>query len=299
MSPEMRPVRALTIYLAVVFIGAAAIAPWLYFAVQKLSVDFPAFEKLARNPFHRYVNRSLLILAVSGLWPLLRALGITSWDALGLQPTKRGSKNFGIGFAIGFASLAVLASGAFVSGAVVGNTQLSQGKILQHLLNASLAALAVGTLEEILFRGGVYGGIRKVHSARSAVVVSSAIYAIVHFFSKPSPPETVNWATGFFVLGQMLRGFAEFQVLVPAFFNLTIVGIILAMAFQWSGTLFFSIGLHAGWIFWLKSWALVTVQQETNSFWGTNKLIDGWAATLVLLGVLALLKTRWRKNYDA
>ena len=66
--PAMRPLRALVIYIAVVFVGGALLAPWPYWLVQTGAQTSP---KPANAPFHRYVNRSWLIPALAGLWPLL------------------------------------------------------------------------------------------------------------------------------------------------------------------------------------------------------------------------------------
>ena len=78
----------------------------------------------------------------------------------------------------------------------------------------------------------------------------------------------------------MLGGFADFHALVPGFFNLTLAGILLGLAYQRTGNLYFSIGLHAGWIFWLKTYGAFTTgaPHAATWFWGTGKMIDGWLA---------------------
>ena len=59
------------------------------------------------------------------------------------------------------------------------------------------------------------------------------------------------------------------------------------MAYQRRRTLYFSMGLHAGWIFWVKSYKLVTQPAPGASvaIWGTDKLVDGWLAFAVLAAV--------------
>jgi hypothetical protein len=90
-----------------------------------------------------------------------------------------------------------------------------------------------------------------------------------------------------------LRGFDDLHALVPGFFNLTLAGLLLALAYQRTGNLYFSIGLHAGWIFWLKFYGFLTTPLAANVwFWGTEKLIDGWLAFLVLTLAFFLL-LRW------
>ena len=91
----------------------------------------------------------------------------------------------------------------------------------------------------------------------------------------------------------MLRGFANVEQVVPGFFNLTVAGALLALGYQRTGNLYFSVGLHAGWIFWLKSYGFLTRETAGANawFWGTGKLIDGWLALPVLaLALLALWK---------
>ena len=279
----MRPLRALIIYILVVFLGGALFAPWLYWLVHTVAASFP---KLAHTPFHRFVDRSMLLLAFAGLWPLLRQLGARSAGDLGLIRPSGQCQKLCAGFVLGFISLAALAGLALAGGGRAFQSHLQFSQIIETLLSAALTALAVGVLEEILFRGGIFGGLRRVFRWRWALVVSSAIYAIVHFLARTNDPQTVAWNSGFGQLALMLGGFADWQTLIPGFFNLTLAGALLALAYQRTGNLYFSIGLHAGWIFWLKSYgALTTETPHANLWlWGSGRMIDGWVA----LGVLSL-----------
>ncbi len=299
----MRPMRSLLIYLAIVFTGGALLAPWLYFAAQWSAPFSPMFAKLAAHPFHRFVHRALLIFALAGLWPLLRSSGLKSVQEVGLgnlrvegkpfsffsmldEWGKHFDKKFFWGITIGFASLASIGILAVAFGA--RSTILhTSAELRKHLLNATLAALAVAFVEELVFRGAVFGAVRKTHGWRIGIVVSSSIYALVHFFGRSASPATIQWTSGFQILGGMMAGFFDYQQLVPGFFNLLIAGAILALAYQKYGTLYYSIGLHAGWIFWLKSYKFFTAPIETANpwFWGSNKLIDGWLGGIVLLPV--------------
>ena len=80
----VRPARSLLIYLAAVFLGGALLAPALHAMVTWGGGHWPALQSLAEKPFHRYVSRSILVIAVAGLWPLLRALGVRTWRDAGL-----------------------------------------------------------------------------------------------------------------------------------------------------------------------------------------------------------------------
>src|SRR5206468_135810 len=108
-----------------------------------------------------------------------------------------------------------------------------------------------------------------------AALISSGFYALVHFFQQPATSDTVEWFSGFTTLGQMFRGFTEWHSLFPGFLNLTLIGTILALGFERTGSLLFSIGLHASLIFWVKSVSFATKPIESGNswLWGTNKLV--------------------------
>jgi len=135
----------------------------------------------------------------------------------------------------------------------------------------------------------------------SAWLVSSGVYALVHFFQKPPPPEKITWISGFEMLPRMLHGFAELETLVPGFFALTLTGLILAMGYHRTGSLYFPIGLHAGWVFCLKLYGFLTAAQPgaDAGFWGTEKLIDGWLALIVLAPVLIAVSVWPRQKRSA
>lgn len=281
----MRPLRALVIYILVVFVGGALLAPWLYWLAQAFAHTFP---KIAGEPFNRYVDRSLLILALAGLWPLLRALGITSWRETGLvRPQGQWKKLLG-GLLLGFVSLAIVAGIAIACGSRTFIRTHTPHEVVAIIFNAIGTAVIVAVMEEILFRGGIFGGLRKLFHWPLALVVSSLIYALVHFLRRADFSGAVAWHSGLGLLLRMMGGFVDFHALVPGFFNLTLVGVLLALAYQRTGNLYFSIGLHAGWIFWLKTYGAFTATppHAATWFWGTSKMIDGWLAFLVLVAVL-------------
>lgn len=280
----MHPLRALGVYGVVVFAGGALLAPGLYWACQYGAAHVQGWSGLAQVPFHRIVNRSLLGLALLGLWPLLKHLRANSWMAVGLARTGAPGRNLAAGLALGFLSLACVAMLAVLAGARQLDLSHSTPWILKRVFGALGTAAVVACLEELLFRGAIFGALRKVHRWQAALVLSSAIYALVHFFEKPPQAAGITWTSGLVVLAQMCRGFVQFEHLVPGFFTLTLAGMILGLAYQRTGALYGSIGLHAGWIFWLKLYGAVTASQPGANvwFWGTAKLIDGWLSLLVL-----------------
>ena len=292
--PSVRGVpvaRALGIYLVAVFAGAALIAPHLWSLVQSLAAGSPAWEGLARQPFHRYVNRCLLVLALGGLWPLVKALRLGSWQAAGFSGRNHLGRELRAGLLAGWLSLFLVAVVAVAAGARVVNPDPTLARWLGRIGGALATAAVVSVLEESLFRGAVFSALRRAGGFASAAGISSGIYALVHFFARPAPPPAVDWLTGFATLGAMLRGFLHFRELVPGLLNLALAGWMLAWARERTGRLWMSIGLHAGWIFWLKLYGFGTREVPGSQpwLWGGGKLIDGWVALAVLASVAVLL----------
>ena len=278
----MRPVVLLLSYFIMVLVAGALVAPGLLALTKAAATHSTALNKLSHQPFHRYVHRSMLVFAVVGLWPLARLLGQKSIADLGLKPWRDCVKAMW-GFACGFVSLALIAGATVIAAQRTLNLDHSGPQLSKHLLNAGLACILVAILEELIFRGLIFGGLKRALSWRQAAVVSASIYALVHFFSKTPSPEQITWTSGFIILGRMFAGFSDLHSLVPGFFNLFLAGMILALAYQLTRTLYLSIGLHAGWIFWLKSYGFFTQQRGPETwFWGTAKLIDGWSAGILL-----------------
>ena len=293
----MRPVRSLTIFVVVVSVGGGLLAPWSYWLAQSLSHIFPT---LAQNPFHRFVNRSLLGMALLALWPFLRSLGVKSVSDVGIvRPTGQWHR-LASGFALGFGSLACVALIVLALGASKLNPHLTNLPWGKELLSITATAVIVAVLEEVLFRGALFGALRKAWHWLFALLLSSVVYALVHFLANGKLNGAVDWLSGLELLPQMLCGFADWGEVIPGFFNLTLAGVLLGLAYQRTGNLYFSIGLHAGWIFWLKAYGkLTTTTVSTGAwFWRTGRLIDGWLALFVFGLLLAMLHRLFREKKD-
>ncbi|HMJ67146.1 MAG TPA: CPBP family intramembrane glutamic endopeptidase, partial [Candidatus Binatia bacterium] len=241
-------------------------------------------------PFYRFVSRSLQIVALVGLWPLLRFFRIDSWKAVGLQRAPDWQKQLRSGFCLGLVSLGFVGAAALISGARVWDSHLRLISVVSGLAGAVVSAIIVALLEETLFRGVIFGALRQFNHWVTALAISSAVYSLVHFFEKPSViAADIKWSSGLELLPQMLSGLADVDRLVPAFFVVLLLGAILGVAYQRTGSLYYSIGLHAGWIFWLKSFGVLTANHGSamTHLWGSAKMIDGWFTVLVLLPILA------------
>ena len=288
----MRPIRSLLIYFAVVFLGGALLAPCLYWFAQSTSI-----QSLAAHPFHRFLSRALLILAIIGLVPLLRHCKMLRWRELGLGNRGRPAANLFYGFSLGFASLACV---ALLALAAHQRTLIHATHPTKSLLTAAIEALIVAVIEETLFRGALFGILRKRMHWIAALAISSAIYSAAHFLQNTDQPGPVRWYSGLTLLLEMFR---HGPPLIPAFFTLFIVGACLALAYQRTGALSTSPSdCTLDGSFWLKSRQThhpTHPRRQISPSWGTDRLVDGWLALAILSIVLCGLLQHWRKRPSA
>lgn len=284
--------QLLLAYLAGVFLGGALLAPWLYWLAQDFTLLLPG---VAGQPFHRFVHRSLLLLALLGMLPLLRRLGLRSFAEVGLVRDHRAPSHIASGFLLGVASLGSVAVVIMALGARAVAPELDAVHLGNKVLQATATAATVALLEEVLFRGAFYNALRRTLNPTTALLGSSVVYAIVHFLESAPLVGNVRWWSGIAILPRMLAGFADLDRLVPAFFNLTLAGVLLVVAYRRTGSLWTSIGIHAGWIFCLRMFRALTVDgAATACAWcGSVKLIDGWLALAALTLVLAAVLQRY------
>src|SRR2546425_7468928 len=114
----MHPALAVGAYFAFIFLGGALLAPWLFKLAALGSSISPLLQSLAEQPFHRYVDRSLLLLGMIGLWPFLRASGMRFRTDVGLRRQMRyRGLSLGLGFSMGFGSMLLVAELTLISGA--------------------------------------------------------------------------------------------------------------------------------------------------------------------------------------
>lgn len=284
--------RSFFFFFCVVFIGGALIAPRLYTAVQFLEQAIPGMSWLANLPFHRFVNYCLILVALLALPSFLKALGIQSASALGFKWGFRHWVEGFQGFAWGFVALAFGATLLVSLQVSVLDLNHDTSAWMRHLRSAALTALAVAVIEELIFRGALFGGMRGSHRFWSAALVSAAFYALLHFLERPEYHHSIHWNSGLAVVAQMMRGFTDLNALFPMFLNLTLLGILLALVFERTGAIHFSIGLHLSLIFWLKTFSFLTnpAADSNSSFWGSDKLGDGWITGIVLFLVFLLIE---------
>ena len=292
----MKDAARLLLYLAgVVLLGALA-APPLFWLGQFL-IAHRILPSLAPFDFESYFHRALLVAALVLLWPLLRALRVRSWRDLGLEKNPRAGADVAIGFAI--AAVPLLCCGAVLIGLHIYSLRHA---FLWHKMPAVLiAASVVPILEEFLFRGFILGVLLRSFSRLSALLITSALFSIIHFLKAPdqtTPNEAVTWFSGFVSIAHSFWQFGNPALLAAGFLTLFAIGCILADARLQTRSLWLSIGLHSGWIFANGAFSRAARRTALALPWIGKDLLVGIVPLIIALASWALMRG-WVKYADA
>lgn len=246
-------------------LGAALLTPSIHAAGKALAAYSIAHDSNAliewlgaacdRAKIGRYFSRALMLSALL-LLPLLirriRANGRANDAGRIMDLDKLGARQ----------SLLHLSSSLLVAGGILWATGMiliqagafepDPGPIKSSRILSKCIAPAIGAslIEEWLFRGIVLGLWLRTSGPVKATIGSSLLFAFLHFLKPPGGISDPNSAyVGFELLGKVLLHFTEIEFFVTDFLTLTVVGIILCWARLRTRSLWFPIGLHAGWVF--------------------------------------------------
>jgi len=180
--------------------------------------------------------------------------------------------------------------------------RLSLGESVERYIKAILTGFTVGFLEEIFFRGIIFRGLLEDWKPLPAFVAANLFYSALHFV-KPGEEYFLTgidpWA-GFRHLFSTFAPFLEPAEIAPGIIGLLLIGIVLSYAFLRTGTLYLSIGLHAGWVIAIKTVRVFGDYRAEDLGWlfGSSdpKIVSGvvtWAGIL-LVGLAVYWITRDR-----
>ncbi len=285
---------------------AAAGAPWLYSGGKSLAAAaetrvLPGFLEwlgaaCGRADFDRYFSRALLasaLLFAPFLLRRVRALGGGKPVAdLAKLPWKSALFQVAAGCLIAGGMLWALGSVLEEVGAYVPKVKpITLGKLLGKI---AVPAVVAPLLEEWVFRGLLLGLWLRFAKAPAACIGTSLFFAFVHFLKLPDGAVTADPAlplAGFALLGQVLLHFTDPQFFVTDFATLFFIGMILAWARLRTGALWFSIGLHAGWIAAFKGFNLLHAVVDDHPLrpWGVGESLRSGLLPLLTLALTAAL----------
>jgi uncharacterized protein len=269
--------KTIVFLLGTVILGAV-FAPPLYFAGKFLVAEAwlagtwleSLNDSMRRAHFSRYFNRAILLGALLMVWPTLRWLNAGREKRGMTRPTgeaMRGQlllaanpvwwQHLCIGFFVAGGTLLVL-GWSYVSLGYYGLRD--PGKPLVSVFLAALGTgVAVGFLEEFVFRGAFHAVLAKLLKPKSLFWVIAIFFAGIHFFNAPKSLEVeeVSYGSGFWMVGKIVEHFvsqfANPYFLFAEFAVLLSIGLVLGYTRMKTGSLWLGIGLHAGWVFGVKT----------------------------------------------
>jgi membrane protease YdiL (CAAX protease family) len=268
------------VYLCGVLFFGALLAPPLYWGAHALA-DAGVLVVLRKYPFQKFFNRGVLVAAVALLWPLVRWLGLRNWRPPAFRGDALWKGRLVLGFGIGAVAMVALGGVLWTAGVY----RFREVPDVEAVLAVTGSAVAVGLLEEALFRGALMGLLLRGMGATGALLWSSGLFALVHFL-KPDPSvkvAQVGWLSGFELVPHSFHQFAQPLLFLGGFGTLLTLGLVLGLALRRTGSLWMSIGFHAGLVLakgvFLKAFGLVSQAQP----WAGPELQIGLAPVCALL----------------
>jgi membrane protease YdiL (CAAX protease family) len=288
----------------VVFLGAI-LAPLLFWGGKHVVAEAWLAEgwakglhgSMERAHFSRYFNRAILLAAVLLIGPVLRGLRSggegerLSWrDRLALAPNPVWWRHGLLGFVVAGGSLLLL--GVWYVSRDWYAMKEGAEPWLEVVLAALGTGLAVGLLEEVVFRGAFTALFGRLWRPMTVLVVVAVIFALLHFLQAPRSLkiDPVLWWSGFDLIGEVFAHFFR-QLSDPAFFIaeflvLLAIGLVLGYARWKTGSLWLGIGLHAGWVMGVKILSGLTVRnfnRDAMMPWLGDSLRVGAVSLFVVL----------------
>lgn len=293
-SPALMPAYLkILVYLAVALTAGAVVAPPVFWFGQALAA-WGLTDWLAGFPFHRVLSRCLQVSLIVLLWPAARWIGLRRLSSLGLRPNPIGTRDAVAGLVFGIFGVALVSMAALILGFFSWRASPDFGALGRIVLTAG----AVSLVEEAVFRGVVLGVCLWNLRPAMAVIVSSLLFAVVHFL-KPAKmaiaADAVGWSSGFAGLLSFLGALPATVVLVLGMASLIAAGCLLGLATVRTRSLWLAIGLHAGWVFAVQTSNLFlqpTGASDAFLPWIGPSLVSG-AVPTGLLPLGGLLFAAW------
>jgi hypothetical protein len=271
--------RAFAWFLGLFLVAFAVVAVFAYPAWLLLHPHFDF-------PFHRIGERIGMIGLLIGFLLVARRLGLADRKSLGYgAPRREFLREWGLGLVLGVATMlgivgimAALGLLEWRSDAVFGAAALAK------LVGARLlSGLAVALIEETFIRGAMFTAIQRESGTRTAVILTSILFAASHFFGKIRiPADQVTAWGGVDLLAGTLHAFSDPLGIADAFLCLAGVGVVLAVVRAKTGNIAASLGLHAGWVWVMLVAHELTKADDASPLRPLLSQFDGFVGWLVL-----------------
>jgi CAAX protease family protein len=273
-------------YFAATILFGAVTAPLLFWAAQWLATQ-GILPILATFDFESFFHRALLLGALIFLWPFLRWLRIKGAHDLGLAKNRHWLRDLALGFVISAVPV-ICCEIVLVQSGIYSMRDIWSWEAVGKV---TLTAAVVPLIEESLFRGFFLGVLLRGLRRWPAIILSAAIFSIIHFLKAPDQTTTsVQWSSGFVSLAHAFDQFGEPMLVLAGFTTLFVIGLILADTRILTRSLWLPIGLHAGWILASSVFAKVARRELLALPWLGKSMLIGLVPLGVCLVSWALLR---------
>lgn len=246
--------------------------------------------------YRTLVSRGAEILLILGLIPLGRRLNMGREDLGWAGPARLLRDAWIRGFAYGTLMLAVhMAILLALDVRSINHDKLEAARILRLSAKAWLIGLAVASVEEPIFRGFLFGALKRRTGAFMAATIGAFYFAALHFLDADLNPARadIRWHTGLAIVADAFSRLGRIEP--DSFLALFAAGLLLCivrLAAPHRG-LAYCMGIHAGWVFVIKIAKPFTrrTHQEPWAFMASDfdGIVGYFSATWSLGLVLALV----------
>ncbi len=244
-------------------------------------------------PFPRIFDRTVMVtLLLAILWSA-GEFEIGPRLARGFAGLAENLPRAARGFIIAMIALGIL---GILAVALGGRALLNVRELLFHFPKYVIAATVIAIIEEGFFRAFLLDGMEGDFGEAGAVAASSAVYALAHLLRSPTRFYVAGLDTtaGVRSLLGALAQLANLHSALPPLIGLFLIGLILGEGFALTGTVYYSLGIHAGLIVGLRSWRATVTDRDALPAWlfgyGRFPLVSGVAGWLIAAAILALLR---------
>ena len=215
----------------------------------------------------KILRRSVSIASALSLWLCITRLERRSIRSYGFAAGRAGNREWWFGLLAGAAALALMLGVGLSTGVCRISLTPDRIKLWRTLLGFLPAAVLVGVLEELVFRGYLLQHLL-AWSRAGAVLVTSALYAFVHLKSPEWTLHTSLELIGLFLLGTVL-----------------------SFSYLRTRRLYLAAGLHAMLAYGARVNKLFIEFQDLSMSWlsGTSRLVNGVFGWITLLGIGGLV----------
>jgi membrane protease YdiL (CAAX protease family) len=244
-----------------------------------------------RFPFPRIFDRTVMATLAIAMLFAARDLDLIALLKRGfVHPAGTSVGRALRGFGVALCAIAILFALGFAFGGVDNRDAIAL------IPKYFLSAIVIAFIEEAFFRAFLLGGMAGDFGDRVALLASAAIYALAHLVRSPARFYLTGYepTAGLITLAHSIDQFTEPSVAIPTLIGLFLLGLVLGEAYILTGSVYFSIGLHSGFVMGAKLWPKIILNRAAIPWWieggGAIPMIGGAAAWVIAIAVFALLR---------